>query len=122
MTLRCDNSSLFGVPWIALFDRDDHHQPAAAGNREPYTFDVRHSGLFHFVPNQCRSEIRTIPAKFCRRTARRRTENNRIVAVIEPLHLDPRLAALGACRLTGPFAEGSFNLRLIEMNVTFNDD
>src|SRR5258706_5534776 len=122
MTLRCDNSSLFGVPWIALFDRDDHHQPAAAGNREPYTFDVRHAGLLHFIPNQSRPEIRTIPAKFRWRSAWRRAENDLVVAVIEPLHLHPRLGALGAGVITRPFAKRSFNLRLIEMDIAFDDD
>ena len=54
---------------IALLDGNAHHQSAAAGNRQPDAFDVRHAGLFHLVPNQRRAQIGTIPAEFRRRAA-----------------------------------------------------
>jgi len=52
MALRRDDRGLFCMAGIALLDRNDHHQAAATGDREPYAFYVRHTGFFHLVPDQ----------------------------------------------------------------------
>src|ERR1051325_2792946 len=122
VALRGDERGLARVARIALLDRDDEHETAAAGDRKPYALDVRHAGLFQLVPDKRRAEIRAIPAQFRRRTAWRRAQNNRVVAVIDALDLDDRLGTLVARVIAGPLAEWTFGPRLVENNVAFDRD
>src|SRR6185312_16625722 len=96
VTLRGNHRSLLSMARVALFDGHAHHQTTATRNRKPHAFDIGYAGFFHLVPDQSGTEIGTVPAELCRRAPRRGAENNRIVAVIKPLHFNPRLRALRA--------------------------
>src|SRR5581483_1174280 len=50
--LRRSEHRLARVAGIALFDRDDVEEPAAAGFVAPYAAHVRNAGLFHLLPDE----------------------------------------------------------------------
>ena len=122
MALRCDDRGLLRMSWIALLDRNDQYQTTTARNVQPNAFNIRHAGLFHLVPDQSRTEIGAIPAELCRRSARRRAEDNGNIAVIEPFNFHPGLGPFSTGVISRPLPKGTFNSRIIEMNVAFDDD
>src|SRR5581483_6937472 len=63
VALRGDQGGLARVAGIALLDRHDEHETAAARHREPHALNVRHAGFFQLVPDERRAQVRAVPTQ-----------------------------------------------------------
>src|SRR4030095_10352981 len=88
---------------ISLFDRDDNHK-SLRRRRQVNTFDVRHTGLLHAVPNRRGAQAGTIHA-VNRRFEWRGAADDWIVAVVKSFDANERFGSPGAGVITGPFTE-----------------
>src|SRR5262245_16309950 len=107
---------------VALLDRDEHIKPGAACFMTPHARDVRHACGFEFAPDQSRTDKAAHVIKLARRTRRRCSKKDGIVAVVESFHFDDGFRANVAGVITRPFTKRSFVLILTRHRFTFDND
>src|SRR5580765_1436266 len=107
---------------IALFDRDDIEEAAAAGFVTPNPFDIRHAAFLDLLADQ-RSIHNAFSGGIIRRwAAGTSTAENRLVSVVNVFDANHRLGAARTGVVTGPFAERTFGLSVGWIHPTFDDD
>ena len=92
-------------PGVPLLQRDDHHQSMAMA---PNALDVRDAGLLQMVPDARGVERNAIALGD--RQKRRIAEQDRIIAIENPLDADDTFSAAMSV-ISRPFAEGPFRVR-----------
>src|SRR5262249_11716335 len=107
MNLGRDQRGLACMTGVALFDRNDVEQPAAAGFMTPYTLDVRHAGFFDLIPDQSRFN-HTFRQRIIRRgTPGASPRQYRIHAMVNMLDANNRLRTGRTRIIPGPLPEWS---------------
>src|SRR5438552_13881671 len=105
MTERRHHTRLAGMARITLLDGNNNNQASGARFRQPHSTYVGNAGSLHLLPDQGRPHEGTHVVELARRTCRRSAQDNRVVAVVESLHLHGWLRPHRTGVVTSPFAE-----------------
>src|SRR5262245_19536930 len=108
------------MAWISLFNGDNNHK-SLRRRWQVNTFDVRHTGLLHAVPNRRGAQAGTIHA-VNRRFEWRGAADDRIVAVVKSFDANERFGSPSAGVITGPFAERTFLHRFAGNDFALDDE
>src|SRR5262245_6987825 len=117
-----DHPGLTRVARITLLDRNNRQQARAARFVAPHAAHIGHARGFQFLPDHGRAREATHVIEFARRASRRRAQDDRIVAMIEPFDFHCRLRSGRACVIARPFTERPFIAQLVRRRLAFNDD
>src|SRR2546426_5658798 len=88
----------------------------------PHALYVRNTSGFHLLPDKCGTHEATHVVKFTGRPSRRRTQNDRVIAMIEPLYFHDRLGTHRAGVVAGPLAKWSFVPLLAGNRLTLDNN
>src|SRR5439155_17758686 len=119
---RRDVTRLSRVARVALLDRDDVEQAAAA---DAEAVRVGHAGYprrLELAQQQRRTEVLAVAVRLVRRLVRRDAEDDRVVAVVDRLDLEHRFGALAGRVVPRPLAERSLGGEAIVMEEADEHD
>ena len=116
-------AGLFGMPGIALPDRDTVQKPGGTGFVAPDPRDIGDAGVSQILLEHCRAQNGAVTGHFVGSlTHRRNAKNDGIIPKIKGFHFKNRFRIAPAGIIAGPFAERSLIQDLARMKVAFEHD
>src|SRR5260370_1351746 len=122
VTIGGHHAGLSGVAGIALLDGNYVEQPAAARFMTPNAANIRNTRSLQLLPQQRGAHEAAHIVELAGRPRGRRAEDDRVVAMIEPLDLDNRFGTPRAGVVSGPLSERAFIAFLAGHRVAFDHD